>query len=85
MSANTPFMSGHSKVKHGVAEGVLETSNTNMICVQSGLGEGQVGDGGEVEVRAGVWGGISTQFSCSRQLRAKTQMRNPRSSYEHSK
>ena len=32
-------MSGHSKVKHGVAEEVLETSNTNMICVQAGLGE----------------------------------------------
>ena len=39
MSAITPFMSGHNKVKHGVAEVVLETSNTNMICVQAGLGE----------------------------------------------
>ena len=32
-------MSGHSKVKHGVAEEVLGMSNTSMICVQAGLGE----------------------------------------------
>ena len=43
-----PFMSGHSQVKHGVAEDVLELSNTNMIlvnqkslheCVRAGLGD----------------------------------------------
>ena len=39
VSPITPFMSGHSKVKHGVAEEVLETPNTNMICVQAGSGE----------------------------------------------
>ena len=43
-----PFMSGHSKVTHGVAEEGLGMSNTNMMlvnhksleeCVQAGLGE----------------------------------------------
>ena len=39
-----PFMSGHSKVKHGVAEEVLEMSNTNMVLVhQVSLDAGRVG------------------------------------------
>ena len=46
--SHLPFTSGHSKVKHGMAEEVLEMSNTNMIlvnqksfeeCVQAGLGD----------------------------------------------
>ena len=39
-----PFMSGHSQVKHGVAEEVLEMSNTNMVLVhQVSLDAGRVG------------------------------------------
>ena len=38
---------------------------------------------GEGEGR-GWHGGVSTQFSCSRQLTAKTHMRRPRSSCAHS-
>ena len=46
--SHRPFMSCHRKVKHGMAEEVLEMSNTNMIlvnqkslheCVRAGLGD----------------------------------------------